>query len=68
MELPTHRIILAHRSPIINEALLKRPETEVLEFFIPDWRVHSFWRVLQYMYKETYSESSTELLDNIGWS
>ena len=37
----SEREILA-RSPIINEALLRRPETQVLEFLIPDWSVRSF--------------------------
>jgi hypothetical protein len=68
IELPAHRIILAHRSPRIHNSLMRVPETEVLQFDFNGCSAHSYWRVFHYMYEERYSTWPTEVLSNIGRS
>jgi len=42
IELPTHRIILAHRSPRIHNSLIRVSETEVLQFNFNGYSAHSY--------------------------
>lgn len=42
IELPAHRIILAHRSPRIHNSLMRVPETEVLRFDFNGCSAHSY--------------------------
>ncbi len=68
IEIPAHRIILAHQSPYIHNELLENLESRLLQVSQPAWSAHSFWRVFQHMYEKTYSLWPAESLRGIGRS
>jgi len=68
IEIPAHRIILAHQSPYIRYSLVKNPESGSLQVIQPAWSAHSYWRVFQYMYEKRYSLWPAEALRGVGRS
>lgn len=68
IEIPAHRINLAHQSPYIHNELLDNLESRLLQVSQPAWSAHSFWRVFQYMYEKRYSLWPAETLRDIGRS
>lgn len=68
IEIPAHRIILAHQSSYIHNDLVKNPKSGRLQLIQPAWSAHSFWRVFQYMYEKRYSLWPAEALRGIGRS